>query len=164
MQRKHLLFIFFFPSLAHANVGVPLLMHWEHMQFFLLVPIILVEMCVYRKLLKLKWLKSVWHSLTANLASTFLGLIVAISISVPLYFVHIGGTWVTATMLLYFAFIYPFYRLSVWSEFWVIGRKVMHSELLYSVRIANRFSYSLIAITLLSSIAKSYIVNGYIVW
>ena len=161
MHPKYFLIaLIFLPSVALANIGIPLLMYMSQWQVMFLIPIILIEAFVLYKIINLNYLKAVLATFIANIASTLLGVIV----SIPTFFLPFMAPWGTAATIALILFLYPFYRLSVWSEHKVLKIKLHQPELHQALVSANQLSYFLLLVFLISSIIKSYFVNGYIVW
>lgn len=160
MSRKHRpLILLFIPATAFANTGIPLFMYMSAWQILFLIPIIFIEAVVLYKMIQLNYGQACVASFVANLASTLLGVIVII----PTFFINLMTPWTTVSTILMIILLYPFYRLSVWCEYVVLKHKLSHPQLKQALIIANRLSYFMLLVFLISCIIKSYIINGYIV-
>ena len=154
---KLLLLFSLLPSAAFANVGIPLLAHLSFVQILYLIPVIFVEALVFRELLKMKFFPALFATTMSNIASTIIGFLVTFPtfvISQDMY------TWRTKTALIIIIFLYPFYRLSIWSEHLVLKTTIKNPSLHSTVVISNRLSYCMLLIYLLALIVKSYLING----
>jgi hypothetical protein len=161
MSRKYLpLTLLIIPATAFADFGIPFFMYMSKWQILFLIPVIFIEAAVLYKMLGLKYGQAFMASFVANIASTLFGIIVII----PTFFIDFIAPWGTITTILLIIFLYPFYRLSVWCEYLVLKRKLSHPQLKPAIIMANRLSYFMLLVFLISNIVKGYLVNGYIVW
>jgi hypothetical protein len=151
------------PTPALANVGVPWLSSYLAYSVLLLIPIVCVETYVLTRESKVRIWKSLGTTTCTNFASTLLGVCIVLVVA------GVGGVGPpdgtvsdTVTLLL----LYPFYRLSVWVES-AIGLKLLRAydrdSVRWAIRLANRYSYALMATFIVTRIVKSRIVNGYFV-
>jgi hypothetical protein len=149
-----------------ANAGIPLFAQSVVYQIMLLIPIILIEACVYRKLLKTSIAKSVWVSLVTNVVSTLGGGLLIIVTGV-----FIGTRFFGSSVPVqpgYFPFLpleiivtlIPMFLFSVVLESF-IGffslRKIDHKKVKQSFLIANGFTYLMLEILAITQLIKGYI-------
>lgn len=152
LKKIVLLVLILFPVLAYANTGIPILLYMSAWQVFLLIPIIVIEAIVLHKGTEIRFLHSLLAAFIANIASTIFGFLV----SFPTYFIPIMFPWGYGTVILLIILMYPFYLLSIWSEYQVLKLKLRQDTLRNAVVTANRASYLLLVTFLLTILAKSY--------
>lgn len=66
--------ILLIPSLAHADVGLPMIVFMYPFMCIALIPIILIEVWVLRKSLNVSFKNAFWSTSIANLVSTLIGI------------------------------------------------------------------------------------------
>ena len=131
-------------TIVIANTGIPFFATYTAFGFLLLIPIIIIEAILLKKLLKRKWLETLGGSALANVASTIAG-IALIFIEIGIY--ELSGTLAGIIILTIFVFAalltiiieYPVYRL-----WW---KDIPKRKLLKTVITVNLITYIVLIVT-----------------
>lgn len=135
------------PFAAHANTGVGFLILTIPVMVVGLVPVILIEAPVLSRVLKVKFLRGLWLSFLANLASTILGAIIGVAIDIP--FILALGTGFPPVFWVALAALVPMFFITWWIERRVVGRMQPPDTTLLVKRatlVANAISYAALAV------------------
>jgi len=149
------------PAQADVLIGFPLMWLYSFYSLLFLVPVIVIEAVVFRFGLKTPYWRALGASFLANLASTLVGLLVSIIVTLVLIAAVPSSTEADLFTL---ALLYPFYCLSIYIERPVVLRVLgsgKEAKVRAAVFAANRASYLMIAVFIVARIVKSRIVHGY---
>jgi len=147
-------------SLYLANAGIPLFTQSIIYQIALLVPIIVIEAYVHKKLLPVTVIKAVGVSLSTNLISTLVGGLLILFLSGTLLGVPVQPgdfpflpleIMITLIPLFFFSFIQEVF-LGAFGLKGIERKKVNKSFL-----VANAFTYLMLEVLAISQLVKGYI-------
>lgn len=164
------LFVFLVPKPALANVGLPMLVWTMPVMIVALLPIIVIEAYVIKKICALQIKKSLIYSGIANLVSTFTGIptsyIILVVTHIPLASalssmteinpwtdVFINFLWMSPLseawmyMVAMMILLVPFFFVSWWTEYFVVQKlnKSLEKKLLKTAFFkANLLTYALL--------------------
>lgn len=158
---------FHLKSILLANAGVSLFSQSVIYQTLLLIPIIVIEAYVHRKLLETSVGKAVLVAFSTNIISTFVGgLLVILPIGAFLGTILFGSTVPVQPGSFPFlpleiiVTLIPMFLFSVVVESFVGSfslRKVDHEKVRRSFLIANAFTYLMLEILAITQLVKGYI-------
>ena len=158
---------FHLKSILLANAGVSLFSQSVIYQTLLLIPIIVIEAYVHRKLLETSVGKAVLVAFSTNIISTFVGgLLVILPIGAFLGTILFGSTVPVQPGSFPFlpleiiVTLIPMFLFSVVVESFVGSfslRKVDHEKVRRSFLIANAFNYLMLEILAITQLVKGYI-------
>ncbi len=147
-------------SLYLANAGVPLFSQSIFYQIVLLVPIIVIEAYVHKKLLKVTIIKASYISLSTNLISTIIGGLLLIFLSGTFFGVPVQPGEFPFLPLEIMITLLPLFLFSVLQEVF-IGRfrlkGIIKKQINKSFLIANAFTYLMLEVLAISQLVKGYI-------
>jgi hypothetical protein len=158
---------FYFRSIFLANAGIPLFSQSLFYQVFLLIPIILIEAYIHRKLLKTGILKAVWVAVSTNVVSTVIGgLLVVLPIGAFIGTILFGstvpvqpGSFPFLPLEIIFTLIPMFFFSMVVESF--MGsfslKKVDHRKVKQSFLIANGLTYLMLEVLAITQLIKGYL-------
>jgi len=168
--------VFFIPLFAHADIGVPMIFISLPYMAIGLLPVVLIETMVFRKIFNLTYKKSVWTVAISNLVSTLIGIPIAWIVLVLFEILTMGSraygidsifkkflavTWQAPWLIPYEKELYwmipsaslvlliPFFFASWKVEFWVMEKyfpEIKVSELKSAEWKMNLFSYLFLAV------------------
>jgi len=159
-----LLSLAFFPSVAYANAGIPMLLIAWPVFGIALIPVVIIEWLVMKKNLSHLGLWKLFRvTFYSNSLSTLLGIPLAWFVMLALQFVVSGDSggiaWLPppeslfpgVTSLTFLVLLVPFFIVSYWMEKWVTCRllkKMCGDEALVtkSVWRGNIYSYGFLAL------------------
>ena len=147
-------------SLYLANAGIPLFSQSIIYQILLLVPIILIEAYVHKKILKLTIIKAICVSLSTNLISTIIGGLLIIFLSGTFLGVPVQPGDFPFLPLEIMITLIPLFFLSVIQEVFIGGfglKGIIKKQVNKSFLIANAFTYLMLEILAISQLVKGYI-------
>ncbi len=148
------------PSLYLANAGVPLFSQSIFYQIVLLVPIIVIEAYVHKKLLKVTIIKASYISLSTNLISTIIGGLLIIFLSGTFFGVPVQPGDFPFLPLEIMITLIPLFFLSVIQEVFIGGfglKGIIKKQVNKSFLMANAFTYLMLEILAISQLVKGYI-------
>jgi hypothetical protein len=147
-------------SLYLANAGVPLFSQSIFYQIVLLVPIIVIEAYVHKKLLKVTIIKASYISLSTNLISTIIGGLLIIFLSGTFFGVPVQPGDFPFLPLEIMITLLPLFLFSVIQEVFIgrLGLKgIIKKQINKSFLIANTFTYLMLEVLAISQLVKGYI-------
>ncbi len=150
-----------------AHTGIPLLSYYAIYSILLVIPIIAAESFVLMSRVSVSVLGAIGTMTIANIASTAAGILIVIGTildPIALYLIDFDFPEGTIADLATLALLIPFYFLSVWIETRVVGWRIPSADqvvLKNTIQLANKASYFMFAIFLISRIVKGRIVNGF---
>jgi hypothetical protein len=158
---------FYFKNILLANAGIPLFSQSLFYQVLLLIPIIVIETYIHRKLLKTGVFKAIWIALSTNIISTVVGgLLVILPIGA------LTGTLLFGSTVPVQPGSFPFLPLEIILTlipmFWfsvvvesLIGslslRKVDYRKVKQSFLVANMFTYLMLETLAITQLIKGYV-------
>lgn len=147
-------------SLYLANAGIPLFSQSVIYQIVLLVPIIVIEAYVHKKLLKVTIIKAICVSLSANLVSTIIGGLLIIFLSGTFLGVPVQPGDFPFLPLEIMVTLVPLFFFSVIQEVFIGGfglKGIGKDKVNKSFLMANAFTYLMLEVLAISQLAKEYI-------
>ncbi len=147
-------------SLYLANAGIPLFSQSIIYQNLLLIPIILIEAYVHKKLLNITITKAICVSLIANLISTIIGGLLIIFLSGTFLGVPVQPSDFPFLPLEIMITLIPLFFLSVIQEVFIGGfglKGIIKKQVNKSFLMANAFIYLMLEILAISQLVKGYI-------
>lgn len=138
----------FWPSLAHANIGIPFTFLIMSVYWMILVTVVAIEAVIIFRRLQLTGLRAAGISVLVNVATALLGTILfpVVELALGEAGFDMYDAW-TSTILLLVVLV-PSYMLSVWIEASIAMRFIRYKTFKEVIRvfyIANIYSYLVLA-------------------
>lgn len=153
---------------SQANVGLPLFSNYIGYSWLLLIPVIGGEAYVFWKRLAISIGRASAVSCIANIASTILGTVVVVGTGLFLNFVFDASELPNAEgEIAALIALIPCFYLSVGIEARVgspLLKQLSREDIRAAFVLANRFSYTMLAIVPIGRFIKNMIVYGRIIW
>ncbi|MBD2000605.1 hypothetical protein H6F93_23610 [Leptolyngbya sp. FACHB-671] len=158
---------FYFKNILLANAGIPLFSQSLFYQVLLLIPIIVIEAYIHRKLLKTGVFKAVWVAFSTNVISTVVGgLLVILPIGALTGTILFGstvpvqpGSFPFLPLEIIFTLL-PMFWFSVVVESFIGSlslRKVDYRKVKQSFLVANVYTYLMLEILAITQLIKGYV-------
>lgn len=156
------LFLFFIPSIAHADMGLPVIFVTLPLMIVAFIPVVAIEAIVYKNMLKADYPNAIWGSFYSNIISTVLGVPFSWFILLKTQMAIDGGrarlplAWIgesrTDLVIALFAGLFASYFMSVLIEYFAVKSSFKSTDkkkLKKSVWIANLYSYLFIILVVI---------------
>jgi hypothetical protein len=157
---------FYLKSILLANAGISLFSQSLFYQILLLIPIIVIETYVHRKILETGVFKATWVALSSNVMSTLVGLLVILPIGAFVGTILFGstvpvqpGSFPFIPLEIIFTLI-PMFWFSVVVESFIGSlslKTIDYKKVKKSFWIANVFTYLMLETLAITQLIKGYI-------